>query len=114
MVSGARVPQGNPPLRARRATGVTEAAAVREACGGAPGSSVVRVAFMTKQRWESLGPTSYSLTPGSTVWVVTVHADAVTEGSLFALPTKRYGYTVTIDASTGQYVAYCIGCLTLG
>ena len=85
------------------------------ACGSAPPESVVDVAYATRARWEALGPTSEStLARDSTVWVVTVHADMRTDGTLVAAPRVEHAYTVVIGASSPKYIDFCIGCMTSG
>lgn len=89
--------------------------AIQDACGASPTAAKVHVAFMRKTQWEALGPVSESITAHSRyVWVVTVHADILTDGSLLAPPVLKHVYTVVINATTGAYLDFGLGAATLG
>lgn len=51
--------------------------------------------------------------PTTEVWVVTVHAPVVTDGSPAQAPQMKQSYTVILDAANGKMIDDCIGCSTL-
>ncbi|PZS06949.1 MAG: hypothetical protein DLM70_04235 [Chloroflexi bacterium] len=48
--------------------------------------------------------------PDRKVWVVTVHGDVMTPGSLTTRPTVVHAFSMIIDAESGIVTNWCYGC----
>ena len=106
----------NPPLQPPSAnpTYITEQQAVSEARGqGTPPAPDTVAAFarpMTRPEYERLDGDLTNFNPQRMVWVVTVHADMLTDGSPLVKPQVKHVYTIALDAETGIETDACIGC----
>ncbi|MGE5102915.1 MAG: hypothetical protein ACM3SX_23255 [Deltaproteobacteria bacterium] len=78
----------------------------------APASAIVYSALMTRPAYEALAheARNYAVDVTRMVWVVTVHADMATDGTPGGAPKIFHVYSAAIDAETGQWTDYCVGC----
>jgi hypothetical protein len=93
---------------------MTESAAIADAVRGAKGGSASPSAAvaqqMTMKDFEAAASVSpMGVAPTDLVWVVTVHADAVTDGGPAAAPTTVHQYTVVYDAASHEELMTCLG-----
>lgn len=78
----------------------------------APAAAVVYSVLLTRPELEAISHEgrNYAVNLARPVWVVTVHASIATSGSPVQ-PAKIVDvYSVALDAETGQWTDYCIGC----
>lgn len=69
-------------------------------------------ALMSRSAFEAVSGEAhnYAVNPDRQVWVVTVHANMATDGSPGRAPQVFPVYSVAMDAETGQWTDYCVGC----
>jgi hypothetical protein len=67
---------------------------------------------MTRPAYEALAheARNFAVDPTRMVWVITVHADMATSGSPAGAPKIFPVYSIAMDAETGQWTDYCVGC----
>lgn len=74
--------------------------------------ATVYSALTSRPQFEALSHEAhnYSVNADRAVWVVTVHAQMATSGTPAQPPTVFDVYSVALDAETGQWTDYCVGC----
>ena len=81
---------------------------------GAPAAEASAVTFSRLTTYaiaEGLtGGGNSSVAPTTPVWIVTVHAPTMTDGSPAIAPKRVDQYSVILDAVNGQGIDTCIGC----
>jgi hypothetical protein len=101
----AHAPRANPHY-------ITEADVLTRARGGNTGA-LAKAALVSYHAVSNLQPGLGSngvIHPERKVWVVTVHGDIETRGSLRSKPTVVHVYSLVIDAETGIVTDMCYGC----
>jgi hypothetical protein len=116
-----RNPVAYPPSRNPQYIGEEDAIAIAlgRSCGPLPAERPpIYARLMTRDETgeldPSLGANNFSPHPSRKVWLVSVHDEVQTRGSLVHPPATVHGYSVVIDAESGTVTDVGWGCAPLG